>query len=225
MQDDPSELSERIRSITDRLDFELRERGFDPSQIDNLALPGKLAGLYRERNALIEQLNKVTRTGNTIMSERDRIADQFRRSLEGEAWHGPSVLETIDGISAKEAAEHPIPSAHSIWELVLHITAWVKVCERRLRGEGAQLNGDENFPPVSDSTEVEWARTRSALIAAHESLIDAIKSLDESRLEQPIVDDESIPYSSTYVTLQGGVQHSLYHTGQIAILKKAIKQS
>jgi hypothetical protein len=28
--------------------------------------------------------------------------------------------------------------------------------------------------------------------------------------------------SSTYVTLHGVVQHSLYHAGQIALLKKAL---
>ena len=57
------------------------------------------------------------------MSELDRIRNQFRRAFEGEAWHGPSVLALLDGVTAQQAAAYPIPGAHSIWELVLHLTA------------------------------------------------------------------------------------------------------
>jgi len=52
--------------------------------------------------------------------------------------------------------------------------------------------------------------------------LDAITNTEDSRLDQPIMESSEIPFSSTYVTLHGGVQHSLYHAGQIAILKKAI---
>jgi len=49
------------------------------------------------------------------MSETTRLADQLRRAFKGEAWHGPSVLEILDGIDAKRAATHPIDGVHSIW--------------------------------------------------------------------------------------------------------------
>jgi len=41
-------------------------------------------------------------------------------------------------------------------------------------------------------------------------------------LDRPIIVDATTPFSSVYVTLHGGVQHDLYHAGQIAILKKAL---
>jgi hypothetical protein len=41
--------------------------------------------------------------------------------MEGEAWQGPSVLEALEGVSAKQAATHPIAGAYSIRELVLHL--------------------------------------------------------------------------------------------------------
>jgi hypothetical protein len=52
----------------------------------------------------------------------------------------------------------------------------------------------------------------------HEDLVQAISRLDESRLDEPIVEG----MSSVYVTLHGIIQHSLYHAGQIAILKKMV---
>jgi uncharacterized damage-inducible protein DinB len=75
------------------------------------------------------------------MSEMDRIRDQFRRAFEGEAWHGPSVLALLDGVTAQQAAAHPIPGAHSIWELTLHAIA--RVDESRLN---ETIYVDPNIP-------------------------------------------------------------------------------
>jgi uncharacterized damage-inducible protein DinB len=156
------------------------------------------------------------------MTEIERICDQFRRAFDGNAWHGPSVLPLLEGISAAQAASHPIPSAHSIWQLVNHIAAWERACLRRLNGDPAQLTDEEDWPAISDTREAAWEKTKNDLIATHEELVRTIAGLDEARLDQPIVNDPSIPFSTVYVTLHGGVQHDLYHAGQIAVLKKAL---
>lgn len=157
------------------------------------------------------------------MTETERIRDQFQRAFDGQAWHGPSVLSLLDGVTAEQAAAHPIPGVHSIWELTLHIAAWEDACRRRLENDPAQLTDDENFPPVSDASERAWENAKAKLIDVHRRLLDVIATTDDSRLDQPIMDSAEIPFSSAYVTLHGGVQHSLYHAGQIAILKKAIE--
>jgi len=157
------------------------------------------------------------------MSETARIRNQFERAFNGEAWHGPSVLALLDGVTAEQAAAHPIPGAHSIWELTLHIAAWEDACRRRLQGDPAQLADDENFPPVKDSTEAAWESAKQKLSDTHQRLLAVLTTIDDSRLNDPIIDSSEIPFSTAYVTLHGGVQHTLYHAGQIAILKKAIE--
>jgi uncharacterized damage-inducible protein DinB len=157
------------------------------------------------------------------MSEVERIRNQFERAFDGEAWHGPSVLALLEGVTAEQAAARPIPGAHSIWELTLHIAAWEDACRRRLEGDPAQLSDDENFPPIRDTNQAAWETAKRKLIDTHRRLLDAIAATDDSRLDQPIIDSAETTYSSAYVTLHGGVQHSLYHAGQIAILKKAIE--
>lgn len=156
-------------------------------------------------------------------TEVDRIRDQFRRSFDGEAWHGPSVLQLLNGVTAQQAAAHPIPGAHSIWELTLHIAAWEGACRRRLQGDPAQLTDAEDWQPIDDTSEAAWERTKELLIDNHRELLNAIATLDESRLNEPIIKDPNTPFSSVYVTLHGGVQHNLYHAGQIAMLKKALE--
>ncbi|HJP90414.1 MAG TPA: DinB family protein [Pyrinomonadaceae bacterium] len=155
-------------------------------------------------------------------SEVERIRDQFRRAFDGEAWHGPSVLVLLDGITAQQAAAHPIPGAHSIWELTQHIAAWERACKRRLEGDPARLTDEEDWEPVNDTSEAAWEKTKQQLIDTHRELLEAIARVDESRLNEPIIKDLNTPFSSVYVTLHGGVQHNLYHAGQIAMLKKAL---
>ena len=156
------------------------------------------------------------------MTEIERISDQFRRAFDGNAWHGPSVMALLEGVTAAQAAARPIPSAHSIWQLVSHIAAWERACLRRLNGDPAQLTDEEDWPAVSDISEVAWQKTKDELVATHQQLLDKIGGLDDARLNQPIINDPSTTYSSVYVTLHGAVQHDLYHAGQIAILKKAV---
>ena len=156
------------------------------------------------------------------MSESDRIRDQFRRAFDGEAWHGPSVLALLKGVTAEQAAARPIPGAHTIWELTEHIRAWEGACLRRLDGDPAQLPDSEDWSDVNDHSEAAWEKTKQKLIETHRQLLEALASVDDSRLDQPIMNHPQIPFSSTYVTLHGGVQHDLYHAGQIAILKKAL---
>jgi uncharacterized damage-inducible protein DinB len=152
------------------------------------------------------------------MTETERIADQLKRAFVGEAWHGPAVVEILEGVTAQQAVSHPIAGGHSIWELVLHIAAWSNAALRRLRGDRTQLTDAENFPPVTDSSERAWEQTKESIMQAHGELRSAILLLDDSRLNRPILEG----MSSIYVTLHGVIQHSLYHAGQIAILKKGL---
>lgn len=149
-------------------------------------------------------------------SEAKRIQDQLKRSLAGTAWHGPAVMELLADIDAAKAAARPIPGAHSIWELSLHIAAWNKAAVRRLSGDRAELPDEENFPAVNETSDEAWQRTLELLRSSHRELHEAISQLDDAGLDQPILEG----MSSVYVTLHGVIQHNIYHAGQIALLKK-----
>jgi uncharacterized damage-inducible protein DinB len=154
------------------------------------------------------------------MSEITRIVDQLKRAFEGEAWHGPSVLEIIEGITSGQAAARPFNGTHSIWELVLHIAAWEHAIVRRLDGDRAQLPTEEDWPPVTATDDEAWAQTKLKLNQGHHELRSAVAGLDDSRLDQPIIEG----MSSVYMQLHGIIQHDLYHAGQIALLKKAVSE-
>jgi uncharacterized damage-inducible protein DinB len=156
------------------------------------------------------------------MSESARIADQLRRTFRGEAWHGDSLFEILDGVSAAQAAAHPIKHAHSIWELVLHITAWDGAVRRRLAGEAVALVDEQNFPPVRDTSEMAWRKALEQARRTHDELIEAVTAFPDERLTEKVPGKKNEPdWYNFYYMLHGVAQHELYHAGQIALLKKA----
>jgi uncharacterized damage-inducible protein DinB len=153
------------------------------------------------------------------MSEAARIADQLRRAFDGEAWHGDSLFEILKGVSAKQAVARPVANAHSIWELVLHITAWDGAVLRRFGGVVVELADAENFPHVTDEGEAAWRKALAEVRRVHQELIDAVAKLPDSRLDEMVPGKEGAHYNFYYM-LHGVLQHELYHAGQIALLKK-----
>ena len=150
-------------------------------------------------------------------SESARIADQLRRAFDGDAWHGPAVLELLKDVKAETAAARPIPDVHSIWELLLHIAVWDAVAMVRLSGKKCQPTGTDNFPLVTKPTDSAWRKAVAEAKRTHEKLVKTVSALPESRLRGRVPGKR---YNFGHM-LHGIAQHELYHAGQIAILKKA----
>jgi uncharacterized damage-inducible protein DinB len=150
-------------------------------------------------------------------AEAARLADQLRRAFDGDAWHGPALLELLSDVDADTAAAHSLPEVHSIWELVLHIAAWDDAVNRRIVLKKAlQLNDAENFPPVEDKSPAAWKNAVAQVRKTHAALLKTVKALQDKRLRERVPGKK---YDIGFM-LEGVAQHELYHAGQIAILKK-----
>ena len=148
------------------------------------------------------------------MTEIERIVDQLNRAFVGEAWHGPAVIEILEGVTAQQAVAHPLAGGHSIWELTLHLAAWMRAVLRRLHGDPAQLTDAEIFQRLQTRAS-EHGRS-AELLQAHKEL-RRNASFDDFDLT-PIIEG----MSSIYVTA-GVIQHSLYHAGRLRYWKAFIK--
>jgi uncharacterized damage-inducible protein DinB len=151
------------------------------------------------------------------MKEAERIADQLKRAFYGKAWSGPSVKEALEGVTPGIAATTPIEGTHSIWELVHHITAWVNIARRRAEGETVVVTQSVNFPPVEAVSEAAWNNSLKSMRKAESALRKTILQIRPAQLERPTLHGGH----SVYALLHGAIQHSLYHAGQIILLKKA----
>src|SRR5262249_31337501 len=129
----------------------------------------------------------------------------------------PTAFEVLDGVDAALASRRPIPTLHSIWEIVLHIRVEEEIVLRLLQGGRVQPPTlEEDWPPPAAGGGG-WHNALGALQQTHEELNRVIAALDDAKLG-------TIPPGgrrSFYELAHGAVHHALYHAGQIAILKKA----
>ena len=154
----------------------------------------------------------------------DPLLADLRWIYEGNAWHGPSVLEAIRDVTAQQAAARPIANGHSIYELTHHIAAWIGEVTSRVQGNEPGMPSDGDFPAndmVVDAAS--WAEVCSRLERRQAELLETVTAFDASRLDEPVNPknrgkDGPVSYRAL---LSGLAQHSAYHAGQIMILRRA----
>src|SRR5215471_11034728 len=145
-------------------------------------------------------------------SESLRIADQLRRAFDGKAWHGDSI-----------------PGGHSIWELVLHIQVWTQAGRDAVKGVALP----ESLPPEEDwprppelsgeksADEKLWSDAVQRLFRTSQLLREDLESFTDEKLDHIVAGRKY----NHYFLFHGIVQHSLYHAGQMALLKKLPRPS
>lgn len=147
------------------------------------------------------------------------LANHIKRTVRGPMWHGPALAEVLAGVSHDQAAARPIAGAHSIWELVHHVTAWAEIARARLHGERiGDPAADEDWPPVTARGASDWASATERLLESHRELARDVRELDAAALQTKVA---GLDYTVSNL-LHGVIEHGTYHGGQIALLKKAL---
>ena len=148
----------------------------------------------------------------TQSTEALRFADQLERSFRGGAWHGPSLSEALAGVTADAADRRPIPAAHSIHELVMHLGFWFDEARRRINGEAL----DDSDPAIDwpNAAETSWDATLARLEESHRQLHATVKALGAERFDQAVAGSDP----TLRGMLLGLLQHNAYHGGQIILL-------
>ena len=154
-----------------------------------------------------------------VANELERLEEQLSCAFEGGSWHGPSVREALDGVTADEAFRHPIPGAHSIWELVLHLAGTYSLVLRRLNGDATDLSTEEDWPTVEAPTAANWAAALNVLRSLNQQLRAAVRRFNQDGLDQLLGNRKY----TAYAQFIGVTQHDLYHAGQIVLLRRALR--
>jgi uncharacterized damage-inducible protein DinB len=159
------------------------------------------------------------------MTETERLIDELQRAADGDPWHGPSLRDLLDDLDVHMANARPIAGAHTISELVLHVTAWTREVTRRMHDGVARDPVDGDWPPSTIATDEDWNAALAAFDAANAGLVAAVAAAGDAQLDERVRDlrDPSNEGGvSRYVTLHGIAQHHAYHGGQISLLKAAL---
>lgn len=153
------------------------------------------------------------------------LSEQVGLAHAGPAWHGAALSENLSGIDAQQAASRPLPDAHSIWEIVLHIISWTREVTRRLEGAQPAQPVEADWPPVGSVSEEGWTGVRQALGQAHTALAAAVNRFPEGRWGERVGGERDAPLGTgvSYAAMVAGLlQHDAYHGGQIGLLRKTL---
>ena len=158
------------------------------------------------------------------MSLRATLRDRLLNIWVGTPWHGVSSKQVHADITAAEAAARPIPGVQTIWEATLHMIAWTEEVASRLRGTPPRDPDRGDWPPMPDATAEKWTETIAQLGAARQSVLDALEKAHEEDLYMLVQrGDGSGGGITRAATASGLIEHDVYHLGQIALIKKALR--
>jgi len=129
-------------------------------------------------------------------------------------WHGPNLRQSLQGVSAKQAAWRPVLGRHNIWELALHAAYWKYAVRRRIEGgkRGSfALKGSNFFPRPEEgkATEAAWRADLALLENEHNALELAIRPVLKTPRAKKLLR-----------ALYGVAFHDIYHAGQIRLLRR-----
>jgi hypothetical protein len=150
-----------------------------------------------------------------------QIAKHFREVHFGGNWTVSNLKDTLAGVTWQQATTK-VQSLNTIAALVFHINYFVAVQLKVL--QGGPLEGNDKFsydvPPIN--SEEDWQKLKDKALSEAEQLATLIEQLPDSKWEEDFVDPK---YGSYYRNLHGVIEHTHYHLGQIALLKKMLSQA
>jgi hypothetical protein len=163
----------------------------------------------------------VTESREAVLPDRQVILLALQESYRGPAWHGPSVREALDGVTAPVASNKLRSGRNSIWELVLHLAHGRHLLIERITNAPVP-----DFPrairepwwPIAatDRSEQAWRNDVALLDRYQETLIESIERASADQLAR-------VPSGSEPIARQllGMALHDAYHAGQIRLLALA----
>jgi uncharacterized damage-inducible protein DinB len=149
------------------------------------------------------------------------IVSQFVTTYKGKPWYGSSITKILSDVTEKVALWKPTENAHSIAQLVWHMTYWRQALIKKLEGDldyKASMESEDNWISPEKIRSVGWKNILEQLQESQEKIVKLLKKQDDSLLEKPYY--KAVIY---HEIITGILQHDIYHLGQIAYVKSIYK--
>lgn len=151
------------------------------------------------------------------------LVNELEKAYNGDPWHGGNVLSLLLTANPEKVFTHPIPNAHSIAELVLHLSAWTEEVIERINGNVAKMPSRGDWPLPEENSTAEWNKILTEFKEANERLLAIIDQLGAEQWAATVKDKRNRALGTGVNKAQlinGLIQHHAYHAGQVALLLK-----
>ncbi len=149
------------------------------------------------------------------------LAERLREVLLDGRWiANTNFRDQIEGLDWRVAIEK-IGSHNSIASLTFHINYYLAGLLSAFSTGRLDIRDAYSFdlPPITK--EAEWTALVATFIDNAQCFAEAVESMPDSLFDQPFVDPR---YGNYLRNIEGIIEHSYYHLGQVALLRKLIAE-
>jgi len=156
------------------------------------------------------------------MEKNKELAKRLDEALLDGRWiANTNFAEQIESITWQQAIQK-IGSLNTIASLTFHINYYLVGLLNVFNGGELEIRDKYSFdmPPIE--SEADWKKLKNEFTWHAEAFVRAVTDMPDSKLDEPFVDEK---YGTYGRNIEGVIEHSYYHLGQISLIRKMILES
>jgi len=147
------------------------------------------------------------------------LSKHLREVYFGGNWTSVNLRDGLSNVRLQQAITK-FHSLNTILALVYHINYYITAVTKVLEGEPLNASDKFSFDHPQIQSEEEWQNLLDNTWKDAEKFASLIEQLPESKLWENFEDGK---YGNYYRNIQGIIEHTHYHLGQIVLIKKLLQ--
>jgi hypothetical protein len=147
-----------------------------------------------------------------------QIAKHFREVHFGGNWTASNLKTILSDVTYAQAVTQ-VKDANTILTLTYHIHYYVAEVLKVFQGEALQAKDAYSFDHPEITSQAEWEAFVAKVFKDAKEFASHLENLPDDCFDQMFTDEK---YGSYYRNMHGIIEHTHYHLGQIALLKKLV---
>jgi hypothetical protein len=156
------------------------------------------------------------------MTRNVTIASRLREVLLNGHWiANTNYKEQLLNINWQQATQK-VYNLNTIAALTYHINYYLIGLLNAFEKGNLEISDKFSFdlPPIN--SEAEWNKMVIDFLNNSEKFADQVEQMEDSIFDQPFIDEK---YGTFLRNIEGVIEHSYYHLGQISLIRKIVMKS
>ncbi|MEM7374313.1 MAG: DUF1572 domain-containing protein [Bacteroidota bacterium] len=150
----------------------------------------------------------------------EQIAQHSRQIHQGPSFTGSDLKMQLSDVDWQLAIRQ-VYGLNSIAVLVFHINYYVSAVVKVLEGGPLEASDKYSFDMLPIDSQEAWKQLLNKLWTDADTFARLVEKMPETQLKENFLEGK---YGNYYRNLTGLLEHTNYHLGQIALLKKILLQ-
>lgn len=156
------------------------------------------------------------------MENSNQLANRFKEVLLKGKWiANTNFKDQLSNVTWQQATKK-IGSLNTIAALAYHINYYLAGVLNVFEGGSLEIRDKYSFDLPQIKTKEDWDSLLGELWANAEKFAYHVELMSDEKLESIFVEEK---YGNYRRNIEGIIEHSYYHLGQISLIKKLIKES